>query len=161
MKSQSKLKSIEIWVGIFIILGLAALTMLAMQVSSAGSGGGETYRISAHFQNVGGLNEKAPVMIGGVRIGRVGEISIDRQSYNAVVGMDIDAGYDNLPIDTSAAILTAGLLGAQFVGLQPGADDLYLAEGDQVEITQSAIQLESLISQFMFSQGKSEGGQTP
>ncbi len=161
MQSQSKLKSIEIWVGIFIILGLAALTMLAMQVSSAGSGGGQTYRISAHFQNVGGLNEKAPVMIGGVRIGRVGEISIDRQSYNAVVGMDIDAGYDNLPIDTSASILTAGLLGAQFVGLQPGADDLYLAEGDQVEITQSAIQLESLISQFMFSQGKSEEGQTP
>ena len=154
-KSQSKLKSIEIWVGIFIILGLAALTMLAMQVSSAGSGGGQTYRISAHFQNVGGLNEKAPVMIGGVRIGRVGEISIDRQSYSAVVGMDIDAGYDNLPIDTSASILTAGLLGAQFVGLQPGADDLYLAEGDRVEITQSAIQLESLISQFMFSQGKS------
>ncbi|MGR3913659.1 MAG: outer membrane lipid asymmetry maintenance protein MlaD [Gammaproteobacteria bacterium] len=147
-------KSIEIWVGIFIVLGLAALTMLAVQVSNAGGGGGNTFRINAHFSNVGGLNEKAPVMIGGVRVGRVGEIRIDRESYEAVVGMDIDASYDNLPADTSAAILTAGLLGAQFVGLSPGADDFYLEEGDRVEITQSAIQLESLISQFMFSQGE-------
>jgi len=136
-------KSIEIWVGIFIVLGLAALTMLAVQVSNAGGGGGSTFRINAHFSNVGGLNQKAPVMIGGVRVGRVGKIWIDRESYEAVVGMDIDSRYDNLPADTSAAILTAGLLGA-----------LYLEEGDRVEITQSAIQLESLISQFMFSQGE-------
>ncbi|MGR3985308.1 MAG: outer membrane lipid asymmetry maintenance protein MlaD [Gammaproteobacteria bacterium] len=147
-------KSIEIWVGIFIVLGLAALTMLAVQVSNAGGGGGSTFRINAHFSNVGGLNQKAPVMIGGVRVGRVGKIWIDRESYEAVVGMDIDSRYDNLPADTSAAILTAGLLGAQFIGLSPGADDFYLEEGDRVEITQSAIQLESLISQFMFSQGE-------
>ncbi|MDA7967773.1 MAG: outer membrane lipid asymmetry maintenance protein MlaD [Gammaproteobacteria bacterium] len=146
--------STEIWVGIFILLGLAALTMLAVQVSNAGGGGGNTFRVTAHFSNVGGLNEKAPVMIGGVRVGRVGDITIDRESYEAVVGMDIDARYDNLPADTSAAILTAGLLGAQFIGLLPGADDFYLEEGDRVEITQSAIQLESLISQFMFSQGE-------
>jgi len=149
-------KSIEIWVGIFIILGLAALTMLAVQVSNAGGGGGDTYRVSAPFDNIGGLTEKAPVMIGGVRVGRVGEITIDRDSYRAVVGLDIDARYDNLPADTSASILTAGLLGAQFVGLQPGADDFYLEDGDSLEITQSAIQLESLISQFMFSQGRGE-----
>jgi len=148
-------KSIEIWVGVFILLGLAALTMLAVQVSSAGGGGG-TYRINAHFDNIGGLAEKAPVMIGGVRVGRVGVIGIDRDSYEAVVGLDIEAKYDNLPADTSASILTAGLLGAQFVGLQPGADDFYLQDGDALEITQSAIQLESLISQFMFSQGRGE-----
>lgn len=148
-------KRIEIWVGIFILLGLAALTMLAVQVSDAGGGMGRAaYRVNAKFDNIGGLTEKAPVMIGGVRVGRVGAISIDRDSYEAVVGLDIDARYDNLPADTSAAILTAGLLGAQFVGLQPGADDFYLQDGDILEITQSAIQLESLISQFMFSQGR-------
>lgn len=146
---------IEIWVGIFILLGLAALTMLAVQVSNAGGGAGrDTYRVNAHFDNIGGLTEKAPVMIGGVRVGRVGVIGIDTDSYRAVVGLDIDARYDTLPADTSASILTAGLLGAQFVGLQPGADDFYLEDGDRLEITQSAIQLESLISQFMFSQGR-------
>ena len=151
-----KTKSIEIWVGIFMLAGLAALTMLAVQVSNAGGGGGDTYRIHAQFSNVGGLNEKAPVMIGGVRIGRVGDIAIDTDTYRAVVGMDIEARYDNLPSDTGAAILTAGLLGAQFVGLQPGGDDFYLEDGDSIEITQSAIQLESLISQFIFSQGEGE-----
>lgn len=150
-------KRIEIWVGIFILLGLAALVMLAIQVSGAGSGGGSSFRINARFDNVGGLNEKAPVMIGGVRVGRVGQITIDKDDYTAIVGMDIEERYDNLPIDTSAAILTAGLLGAQFIGLQPGADDLYLETGDTLEITQSAIQLETLISQFMFSQGQSKG----
>ena len=148
-------KNIEIWVGIFIIAGLAALTMLAVQVSNAGGGGGDTFRITANFNNVGGLSEKAPVMIGGVRVGRVGEITIDKESYRAVVGMDIYVRYDNLPADTSASILTAGLLGAQYIGLQPGGDDFYLEEGDSLEITQSAIQLESLISQFMFSRGES------
>lgn len=147
---------VEIWVGIFLLLGLAALAMLAIQVSNAGGGGGTTFRVYADFGDVGGLNEKAPVMIGGVRIGRVGEITIDKDSYRPVVGLDIDAKYDNLPIDTSASILTAGLLGAQFVGLQPGGEDLYLEEGDRLEITQSAVQLESLISQFMFSQGGSD-----
>lgn len=151
--------SIEILVGIFIVLGLAALTMLAVQVSNAGAGGGSTFRVNAHFSNVGGLNEKAPVMIGGVRVGRVGAIFIDRESYDAVVGLDIDSQYDNLPADTSAAVLTAGLLGAQFIGLSPGADDFYLEEGDRIEITQSAIQLESLISQFLFSQGGKEESQ--
>ena len=156
LQNSGQRKNIEIWVGIFIIAGLAALVMLAIQVSNAGAGGGSTFRITANFSNVGGLSEKAPVMIGGVRIGRVGEITIDRESYRAVVGMDIDARYDNLPVDTSASIFTAGLLGAQFVGLQPGGDDLYLEEGDSLDITQSALQLETLISQFLFSQGKTE-----
>ena len=145
-------KSIEIWVGIFIITGLAALIMLAVQVSNAGGGGGDTFRIRADFNNIGGLNEKAPVMIGGVRVGRVGEIFVDKESYRAVVAMDLDTRYDNLPIDTSASIFTAGLLGAQFVGLQVGAEDIYLEEGDHLDLTQDAIQLEELIGRFLFSQ---------
>ncbi len=161
MKHKGIGRGIEIWVGVFVLGGLAALAMLAMQVSDAGGGGGATFRVHADFSNVGGLNEKAPVMVGGVRIGRVGEISINKENYRAVVGMDINAGYDNLPIDTSASILTAGLLGAQYVGLQPGAEEFYLQHGDRVAITQSAIQLESLISQFMFSQGKSKPSESP
>ncbi len=145
-------KTIEIWVGIFMIAGIAALTMLAFQVSGSAGSSGDVYRVNARFENVGGLSEKAPVRIGGVRIGRVAEISIDKEDFSAVVGMDIEERYDNLPLDTGASILTSGLLGAQFIGLEPGAEDLYLESGDELEITQSAIQLETLISQFMFSQ---------
>ncbi len=147
-------RSLEVWVGIFMLLGIAALVMLAMQVSGAGTGTGETYRIEARFDNVGGLNVKAPVMIGGVRVGRVGEIWIDKNDYVPVVGLDIDTDYSGLPDDTGASILTSGLLGAQFVGLSPGASEFYLEDGDSFEFTQSAIQLESLISQFLFSQGE-------
>ena len=149
-------RSTEIWVGLFMLLGIAALVMLAVQVSSAGTGADKTYRIEARFDNVGGLNVKAPVMIGGVRVGRVGGIWIDKEDYVAVVGLDIDKRYDTLSLDTGASILTSGLLGAQFVGLSPGSSELYLEDGDTLELTQSALQLESLISQFMFSQGKSK-----
>lgn len=148
-----KSRSLELWVGLFMLLGIGALAMLAVQVSSAGKGASDTYRLEARFDNVGGLNVKAPVMIGGVRVGRVGRIWIDPDDYSPVVGLDIDRSYDALPDDTGAAILTSGLLGAQFVGLSPGSSDFTLEEGDQIEFTQSAIQLESLISQFMFSQG--------
>jgi phospholipid/cholesterol/gamma-HCH transport system substrate-binding protein len=153
-------KTIEVWVGLFMILGIASLAMLALQVSGSAGTGGDVYRIQARFQNVGGLSEKAPVMVGGVRIGRVAEISIDKNDYSAVVGMDIETHYDNLPVDSGASILTSGLLGAQFVGLEPGAEDIYLQDGEEIEITQSAIQLETLISQFMFSQaGKNSEGE--
>lgn len=152
-------RSIEIWVGIFMLVGIAALTMLAVQVGSAGSGSGKTYRLLATFDNVGGLAVKAPVMIGGVRVGRVGDIWIDPEEYVPVVGMDIDASYDSLSVDTSASILTAGLLGAQFIGLSPGFSDIFLEEGDTLEFTQSAIQLESLISRFMFNQGTKTDGE--
>ncbi len=145
--------NIEIWVGIFMLIGIAALVMLAVQVSNAGTGSSQTYRVEARFDNVGGLNIKAPVMIGGVRVGRVGAIWIDKEDYVPVVGLDIDKQYDSLSMDTGASILTSGLLGAQFIGLSPGSSDFFLEEGDTVEFTQSAIQLESLISQFMFSQG--------
>lgn len=150
-------KSIEIWVGIFMLVGIAAIVMLAVQVSAAGTGADKSYRLEARFDNIGGLNVKAPVMIGGVRVGRVGDIWIDKEDYVPVVGLDIDQQYDSLAIDTGASILTSGLLGAQFVGLSPGFSDIYLESGDTLELTQSAIQLESLISQFMFSQGKDQG----
>ncbi len=150
-------KSIELWVGIFMLCGIAAIIMLAVQVSATGISTGKTYRVEARFDNVGGLNVKAPVMIGGVRVGRVGGIWIDKEDYSAVVGLDIDQQYDTLTVDTGAAILTAGLLGAQFIGLSPGFSDIYLAEGDTLELTQSAIQLESLISQFLFNTGDNQG----
>jgi phospholipid/cholesterol/gamma-HCH transport system substrate-binding protein len=149
-------KSIEVWVGIFMLVGFAALAMLAFQVSNSTAGGGQTYRIEAQFDNVGGLTVKAPVMIGGVKVGRVGAIWIDKEDYVAVVGLDINTVYDTLPDDTGASVLTSGLLGAQFVGLSPGSSDFYLVDGDMLEFTQSALQLESLISQFMFNQGKSK-----
>ena len=149
-------KSIEVWVGIFMLVGVAALVMLAFQVSNSTTGGGQTYRIEAQFDNVGGLTIKAPVMIGGVKVGRVGEIWIDKEDYVAVIGLDINKVYDTLPDDTGASVLTSGLLGAQFVGLSPGSSDFFLEDGDMLEFTQSALQLESLISQFMFNQGKSK-----
>ena len=125
MKNQK----LEMWVGIFMLLGVAALAMLALKVSGTGGSSSNTYRIEARFDNVGGLSVKAPVMIGGVRVGRVGDIWIDKEDYVAVVGMDIETQYDTLPDDTGASILTAGLLGAQFVGLSPGFSDFYLKKG--------------------------------
>lgn len=152
-------RKLEIWVGIFMVLGIAALAMMAFQVSGSGLGKGDVFRVNAEFDNVGGLSVKAPVRIGGVTVGRVAEITINPDNFKPVVGMDIDGQYDNLPIDSGASILTSGLLGAQFVGLEPGAEDIGLVAGDEIEITQSAIQLETLISQFMFSQaGSSDTG---
>ncbi|MEA3292560.1 MAG: outer membrane lipid asymmetry maintenance protein MlaD [Pseudomonadota bacterium] len=144
-------KTLELWVGLFILAGLAALAMLAMKVGNMNAGVKDGYQITARFENVGGLNIKAPVMIGGVRVGRVSDIRIDKDDYSALVEMAVDSHYDNLPLDTSAAVLTSGLLGAQFVGLEPGGDDIFLKNGDELELTQSAIQLESLIGQFMFN----------
>ena len=143
---------VEIWVGIFMLAGIASLAMLAVQVSGSGFSSGETYRIEARFENVGGLASNAPVMIGGVRVGRVGGIRIDPEEYVPVVSLDIEKQYDQLSDDTGASILTAGLLGAQFVGLSPGSSDIYLEEGDELEFTQSAVQLETLIGQFLYSQ---------
>ena len=151
-------KNLEMWVGIFMLAGMGALAMLAVKVSGTSVGDGQTFKIEAHFNNIGGLSVKAPVMIGGVRVGRVGNIWIDKQEYIPVVDLYIDKQYDTLPIDTGASVLTSGLLGAQYIGLSPGSSDLYLEEGDILEFTQSAIQLESLISQFMFTQGRDKEG---
>ena len=126
--------------------------MLAVQVTDTGIGSRDTYRIEARFENVGGLAQNAPIMIGGVRVGRVASIRIDPEEYIPVVSMDIDSQYDELPDDTGASILTSGLLGAQFVGLSPGSSEFYLEEGGEMEFTQSAVQLETLIGQFLYGQ---------
>jgi phospholipid/cholesterol/gamma-HCH transport system substrate-binding protein len=141
---------LEIGVGLFVAAGLAALFVLAIYVSNLAEFTGEDgYVIHARFENVGGLRVRAPVMLAGVRIGRVAAIEIDQHTYEAVVRMSIRSGYE-LPADSSAAILTAGLLGEQYVGVEPGGDDRLLESGDTIRITQSAIVLERVIGQFLF-----------
>lgn len=143
-------KIVEVGVGLFIALGLAAFLVLAMQVSNLSAlGDAEGYRISASFENIGGLKVRSPVTLAGVRIGRVTAIGIDAQTFEAVVEMTIVPRYE-LPEDTSASIYTAGLLGEQYVGLEPGGADEVLKEGDRIKLTQSALVLERLIGQVLF-----------
>jgi phospholipid/cholesterol/gamma-HCH transport system substrate-binding protein len=145
-------KFVELVVGLFLLAGILALGYLALRVGNMGSvTGGDSYRVTARFDNIGGLAVKAPVTLAGVRIGRVTAIDVDRELYSAVVTLEIDTAYDNLPLDTSASILTAGLLGAQYVGLDPGGDIEFLTDGDRIELTQSAVVLENLIGQLLFS----------
>ncbi|TVQ89846.1 MAG: outer membrane lipid asymmetry maintenance protein MlaD [Chromatiaceae bacterium] len=148
---------VEVLVGVFMALGFVALFFLAMRVSNlSAAAGGEGYLLSARFDNVGSLKVRSPVSIAGVRIGRVESIRFDQETYQAVVGMRIDPQFDRLPTDTFANIYTAGLLGEQYIGLDPGGDVDYLGDGDQVEFTQSALVLEKMISQLLFSMA--EGG---
>lgn len=149
-------RTIEVAVGIFVLAGLASLTTLALKVGNFDTAEMGGYTLTGRFENVGGLNVKAPVTMAGVRVGRVKDIRIDRDDFNALVVMQIDSRFDNLPKDTSASILTAGLLGAQFVSLEPGGDEEHLKNGDEIFLTQSAVILEQLIGQMIFSQ--SEGG---
>ncbi len=145
-------RAIEIAVGLFVVLGLAALTMLSMKVSNMG-GFSEAagYEVVAHFENIGGLKVRSPVTMSGVRVGRVSAIDYDNQRLQARVRMNIDARYHQLPVDTSASIYTAGLLGEQYVGLDPGAEESFLKEGSEIKLTQSALIIEQLIGQFLFS----------
>lgn len=146
-------KTMVTLVGLFVAAGLTGLFFLAMQVSnlSGGFNSEEGYRLIARFENVGGLKVRSPVTISGVRIGRVQSIEFDKVSYQAVVEMRIAPNYDTLPEDTSASIYTAGLLGEQYIGLEPGGGDEYMHDGDEFEITQSALVLEEIIGQFLFS----------
>ncbi len=149
---------VEIAVGLFVAAGLAALFMLAMRVSNLSAFGEEEgYSLSARFEDIGGLKARAPVRIGGVRIGHVTGIEYDSETYQAVVHLVIAREYDRLPTDTSASILTSGLLGEQYVGLEPGGAEKYLGSGDQIRHTQSALVLEKMIGQFLFDQA-AEGG---
>lgn len=142
---------VEIMVGLFVALGIAALFMLAMKVSNLGGmSANDGYELQARFDNIGGLKVMSPVNIGGVRIGRVMAIDYDQDSYEAVVKMVIDPSFDRLPTDTSASIFTAGLLGEQYVSLEPGAEELYLQAGDELMLTQSSLIMEQLIGQFLF-----------
>lgn len=151
-------RGIEILVGLFVAAGLVALFFLALQVSNlSGGGNGGGYTLSARFENIGGLKVRAPITMSGVRIGRVSSIDFDKETYEAVVDMEIEARFDTIPDDTTASIFTAGLLGEQYIGLEPGGAEEYLGEGGQIRLTQSALVLEQIIGQFLFSQA-SEGG---
>lgn len=151
-------RTMEIIVGLFVVLGLAALFMLAMQVSNLSTFSGEDgYEVKARFENIGGLKVRSPVTVAGVRVGRVSRIDFDNNTFEAVVSMNIGATYNTLPNDTSASIFTAGLLGEQYVSLEPGGDDKILQNGSEIRLTQSAIVLEQVIGQFLYSQAESGG----
>ncbi|MBE9516325.1 MAG: outer membrane lipid asymmetry maintenance protein MlaD [Proteobacteria bacterium] len=145
----------ELWVGIFVIGGIAALAMLSMRVGNLSSADvGDSYSVFAKFENIGQLKAKAPVTMAGVRVGRVIGIRVD-DNFNAVVTMSIGSHYNTIPADTGASILTAGLLGEQYIALEPGGDIDAMKEGSEFPITQSALVLEKLISQFLYSQADS------
>lgn len=145
-------KMIETTVGLFVAAGIAALFMLAMKVSNLSAFTvKDGYNVVARFDNVGGLKVQSPVNASGVRIGRVVAIEYDQASYEAEVRMVIDPRYNQLPADTSAGIYTSGLLGEQYISLDPGGADTYLRDGDRIELTQSALVLEQIIGQYLFS----------
>ncbi len=150
-------KSIETLVGLFVLLGLAALLFVALKAANLASfSNGDTYRLTARFDNIGGLKARAPVRSAGVVVGRVTSIALDPKSFQGVVTLDVRREYQ-FPKDTSAKILTAGLLGDQYVRLGPGGDAKHLAEGETVKQTQSAVVLENLISQFLFNKAADAG----
>lgn len=150
-------KKIEFFVGLFALIGISALLMLALKVADSGiSGSAETYQLKAKFDNIGGLKVRSPIKVGGVVVGRVSSIELDNNDFVPVVTLDIYAKYNNFSEATSVSILTAGLLGEQYIGLLPGfVDDSIdiLQPGDYIEDTKPALVLEELIGQFLFSQG--------
>ena len=142
--------TLDLWVGIFVTIGIAAILFLALKVGNLLTLSNEPgYRVSAAFDNIGGLKLRAPVKAAGVVVGRVEQIHLDRQSYQAVVSMRIDRGYE-FSRDTIASILTSGLLGEVYIGLDSGGDTQMLADGARITKTQSAVVLEKLIGQFLF-----------
>ncbi len=150
-------KSIETLVGCFVLLGMAGLVFLALKAANLGGvGGGDTYTLKASFDNIGGLKVRAPVRTAGVTVGRVTSIKLDSKSFQGVVSMEIERGYQ-FPKDSAAKILTAGLLGDQYVGMDPGGDDKNLAPGETLAQTQSAVVLENLIGQFLSSKAEGPG----
>lgn len=150
--------TIDLWVGLFMVAGLGALTILALKVGNMGSlGSSDTYQLSAEFTNIGGLKPRAAVKSSGVVVGRVAAITFDNDKFVARVTMNIEGRY-KFPQDTSASILTAGLLGEQYVGFEGGAEDKPLAPGATLKLTQSAVVLEKLISQFMYNKAAEGSG---
>ena len=147
-------KTQDTLVGLFVASGIAALFYLALQVSNLGSyTSGETYTITARFQNSGGLKVKSPVSVAGVKIGRVSSITLDKDSLEAVVAMNIDARYNNLPDDSDASIYTAGLLGEQYISIDPGPalSGAFLKDKSKIENVSSAIILEEMIGKFLLN----------
>lgn len=145
-------RAIEILVGLFMLLFLAAMLVLSMKVSNLSSlTSGEGYTLVAKFENIGGLKPRASVAASGVKVGQVSNISYDSETFEASVTLTIDAEFDSFPLDTTASIYTAGLLGEQYIGLDPGAEDDVLKNSDEITLTQSALVLERLIGQVLFS----------
>lgn len=150
-------RGIETLVGLFVLAGFVAIGYLALKAANlAAMTVGETYSVTALFDNVGGLKPRAPVKSAGVTVGRVSSISLDSRTFQGVVTMELEKRYA-FPKDTSAAILTAGLLGDQYIGLNPGGDDHNLAAGDTIRMTQSAVVLENFIGQMLYNRA-AEGG---
>lgn len=144
-------KSLDVWVGLFVVLGAAALMFLALKAGNMSSlSFGQTYAVVAKFDNIGGLKPQAPVKSAGVVVGRVGGITFDDKSYQALVTLNLESRF-KFSKDTSAKILTAGLLGEQYIGLEAGGDPNNLSAGDRIKMTQSAVVLEDLIGQFLYS----------
>ncbi len=152
-------KSLDVWVGRFVLLGAIAVMFLALKAGNMSSMSfGPSYSLVARFDNIGGLKPRAPVKSAGVVVGRVESIGFNDKTFQAQVTMRIESQYQ-FPKDSSAKILTSGLLGEQYIGLEPGGDTNNFAEGDRIKSTQSAIVLENLISQFLFSKAAEASGE--
>ena len=159
MKSQ---RSLEVGTGLFVLLGFAALFFLTTQLPGSGLSFGQEagYRVTARFENVGDLKVGSPVSMSGVRVGEVESIRFDPNDYRAVVQLHIAQEFNQIPEDSDASIQTQGLLGGKYVGIGPGGSDIFLEEGSEIEFTQSAIVLESLVNKF-FANFASSGGSEP
>ena len=143
-------RAVEFGTGLFVLLGMTAIFFLTTQATGGGDfSAAEVYEVQARFENVGSLKHRAPVAMAGVTIGRVTDIVFDPNALDAVVTFEIDSQYDQIPDDSDASILTSGLLGSQYIGMQAGGSDLYLEEGSEILFTQSAIVLENLIGKFL------------
>lgn len=150
-------RTVELGTGLFALLGMGALFFLTTQTTGGDDfSADEVFEVRARFENVGSLRPRAPVAMSGVTIGRVTGIEFDAYSLEAIVTLDIDSRYDQLPDDSDASILTAGLLGSQYIGLQAGGSDSYLEEGSEIMFTQSAIVLENLIGKFLIRGGSGD-----
>lgn len=150
-------RAVEVGTGLFVLLGAAALFFLTTQTTGTDTfSGKDTYEVTARFENVGSLKNRAPVAMSGVTIGRVKSVAFDPVALNAVVKFDIDSKFNQIPEDSDASILTAGLLGSQYIGLQVGGSDFYLEDGSEIQFTQSAIVIENLISKYLFNTSGSD-----
>ncbi|MFO7746325.1 MAG: outer membrane lipid asymmetry maintenance protein MlaD [Orrella sp.] len=150
-------EKVDVWVGLFVLLGIVALVFLALRAGNLSSFSlADTYTVQARFENIGGLKVRAPVKSSGVVVGRVADIRFDDSTYQAVVSFDLEKSFE-FPTDSSASILTSGLLGEQYIGLDAGGSEQMLVAGDAINLTQSAVVLEQLISQFLYGTAESEG----
>jgi phospholipid/cholesterol/gamma-HCH transport system substrate-binding protein len=155
-------KSIETFVGLFVLLGLLGLVFLALKAANLGTftSSGDTYALLAKFDNIGSLKVRAPVRSAGVTVGRVASITLDPKTYQGVVRLQVQKGVQ-FPADSSARILTSGLLGDQYVGIEAGGEEKSFAPGDTIKQTQSAVVLESLLGQFLFNKAAEAGSAAP